>query len=1440
MNTGILKNSLLAIIAFIFIANGEVFSQARNITDETEPVFAHWQKSFGHLKRKLGLSKDDFQTFLRFNKSRLDSDRITFMWKIIEGKITTSNVDGYMAAQESQYFYLYKQFEEIKKEYPSTVAEFSSNGIRKPLNTCNPGCTNIDFENGTLSGWNAYYAQNNSGASSFSFSGNTGGPCGSVTGAANDPNTNFGGGNDYQVEIMTGGNDPLVPSVPRVSPFGGKYSVRVGDSTNPNQGMAILNQSFMVTAANTDFTYQYAVFLENPNHPYYEQPFFNVALLDQNGDTIPHCGSYNVVSQSGINGFKSVYYKPDHDSVYYKNWTVVFASLKAYIGQCVTIQFKSSDCALGGHFGYAYVDASCSSLGLITSSPALCGQKYINLTAPPGGASYSWTGPTNGIVSADTTQTIKIDSSGTYQVIVTPVTGKFCADTLTINVPKAPGPPPVPFFSADTVCAGSSTTFTNLSNPGPGSGVSFYWDFYNLGTTNDSTASPTWTYNTAGTYTVKLTEVNNGCGSDTLIKVLVDPASSVSFTYKNGGCSPTVAFTNTSNGGSPYVWNFGDGTTSSSVSPSHTYPSANTYTVTLKGLGATKCGNDSVSEIITVTSGGSPLTVTGNAGPICPGASDVLTVTPSSGIDTSFVWSTGVTTYPTFLPFITSSTYTVNPTVTTTYTVTGYSFLGGCGGQGTFTVTVSQGLNDSIVTKPDTICSGQTDTLIVAGGGGTSYAWNTGATTDTITVSPTVTTTYSVSVGGGSCPTNLTAKVIVLGGNSPSLTLSRDTLCPGDTATLRASGGSSYTWSTTATTSSIIVGPAKTTTYSVTVHSACRSDTTLIKVVHIVNYPNPQILGADTICAGNTDLLIGKGGIKITKYSWSTGATTDSITVSPAVTTTYKLTESNGACSASVQKKVTVLSNPPRSISPHSDSICTGGSVMLSATGGGTYLWSTSATTDSITVSPTNTTTYSVTVHSQCHPDTTMSVVISVFTTPVPTITAPDTICSGNSDVLHAGGGTVGITQYLWSTSGTADSIKVSPLTTTTYTVTETNGKCFASTTKVVTVITNTTPAIILFHDSICPGVVDSVQASGGGKYTWSTGATTSTITVNPSITTTYSVIVHSYCTGNTPLSVTLHVVPLPVPSISGNSPICAGTPDVLTADGGTSGTKYLWSTGASTSNITVSPKNQTIYTITESNGTCTATAKDTIFMKPEPNVVITGNTSTCSNEPLTLTATGGTSYIWNTVPQQTGSTITFQPTSSGTIWVVTTGSSGCADTTPISISVTTAQLVTACCDTSIELGSSVHIVGSGVSSYEWNPAGSVGCFTCPNTVATPTATTTYTVTGVDANGCVSTATVVISIECQDFEVPNVFTPNNDKINDLFVIHAEHEPDYTIEIYNRWGVKVFTSNDPTDYWNGKINNTGADASDGVYYYIIKSSCGSEDYNKHGFVEIIRK
>jgi gliding motility-associated-like protein len=173
---------------------------------------------------------------------------------------------------------------------------------------------------------------------------------------------------------------------------------------------------------------------------------------------------------------------------------------------------------------------------------------------------------------------------------------------------------------------------------------------------------------------------------------------------------------------------------------------------------------------------------------------------------------------------------------------------------------------------------------------------------------------------------------------------------------------------------------------------------------------------------------------------------------------------------------------------------------------------------------------------------------------------------------------------------------------------------------------------------------------------------------------------------------------------------------------------------------------------------------------------------------------------------------------------------------------------LTACCDTTIISGDTVTINAYGDVSYIWSPSTSLSCSTCPNPVASPTVTTTYTVVSTDSNGCKTSREVTVFVECVDFVVPNVFTPNNDGRNDDFVpyyiiggtIHngVGNVSSYTITIYDRWGKQVYNSSDPTKYWNGTLNNTNYLVPDGVYYYIIKATCGGNNYDHHGFVQVL--
>ena len=164
-----------------------------------------------------------------------------------------------------------------------------------------------------------------------------------------------------------------------------------------------------------------------------------------------------------------------------------------------------------------------------------------------------------------------------------------------------------------------------------------------------------------------------------------------------------------------------------------------------------------------------------------------------------------------------------------------------------------------------------------------------------------------------------------------------------------------------------------------------------------------------------------------------------------------------------------------------------------------------------------------------------------------------------------------------------------------------------------------------------------------------------------------------------------------------------------------------------------------------------------------------------------------------------------------------------------------------ACCSTTIIYGFGSDTIKADSSlHYNWSPSSGLNCDTCQTVIATPTVTTTYTVTGTDRYGCTVDRLVTITVEkiCADFTVPNVFTPNGDGKDDKLVIKAEEMDKYSILIYDRWGKEMYISNNPEQYWNG-LTESGGEAPDGVYYYIINSTCNGNTYKKDGFVQLIR-
>ena len=394
----------------------------------------------------------------------------------------------------------------------------------------------------------------------------------------------------------------------------------------------------------------------------------------------------------------------------------------------------------------------------------------------------------------------------------------------------------------------------------------------------------------------------------------------------------------------------------------------------------------------------------------------------------------------------------------------------------------------------------------------------------------------------------------------------------GENTTLVANGGNSYLWNTGETTQSIIVTPANTTTYTVRVFNDNCGDTDEV-IVNVYSMVSANAGNDVAICENSSTILTASGG---TDYLWSTGETTQSITVSPNSTTAYTVIVSNAMDSDTDDVLVTVNPNPTASAGVNV-SIFEGESTMLTASGGGTYLWSTGETTQSITVSPNSTTTYSVIVLLNDCEDTD-SVIVTVNLSEVTANAGGDvSICKGDSITLTASGGT----DYLWNTGETTQSILVNPNATTNYTVLVSND--ISSNTDDVTVQVNPVPEVSVSGDAtILEGDYITLSASGANRYEWSNGATEPNIAVSPSSTITYGVtgyINECYDVKD----VTVNVVPQVVANAGEDLAICFGNETTLTATS-SGGESYLWNTGETTESITVNPEEDTMYTVMVSN----------------------------------------------------------------------------------------------------------------------------------------------------------------------------------------------------------------------------------------------------------------
>ncbi len=806
--------------------------------------------------------------------------------------------------------------------------------------------------------------------------------------------------------------------------------------------------------------------------------------------------------------------------------------------------------------------------------------------------------------------------------------------------------------------------------------------------------------------------------------------------------------------GSTFVWSNGGSTSSITVSPK----TNQTYTVYCQKDNCKSESSNAVEvKVITIDS---PL-LSASPSKICAGESTTLT---ASGCEGTVEWQTS--------PKQTGPQITVKPTVSETYKAICKVF--DCvSALASVDVIVTPKPNPPLIAcEKGEICPGETIAMTAMNCNG-QVKWSTGQETTTITVFPTITTSYTVTCSINGCtsdpskPFVLTVKPIAI----PTIKTTDLTVCTGGTATLTAEGCTGkVTWyygDKTSTGATIIVKPTTTTTYYATCSSiACASDKSSPVTVQVVN-PAPPIVssGTSTICAGSSVELTATGceGGTVT---WSDGQKGAVVTVKPLVSTSYTATCSIGTCvsDASIKRNITVTDFAKPTITADKLTICAGNSVTLTANGcNGTVKWSDGVTGSPRTVSPTADVKYTATCESAtCKSDVSNELAIKVNTAgPAPVISCTKIeICGGESVTLSATGctGTV-----KWSDGSTGTTVTLKPSVTTTYSATCTTNTCESPKSNEKTITVN--PAVVLklvasaSSDKICAGAETTLTLAGcTGTITWTGGLTGASIKVKPTETTTYT----ATCTGvscATDASATVKVTVLPgatTPNITPtNTQICAGAEVTLTANNCNGA--LLWSNGQTTASITVKPTITTIYSVKCTVDGCgEAKTSEPVTVKvgtPDAPTVTSVPPSVCAGGSVVLTATGCTSgtVVWSN--GKTGATLIETVNATTTYSAVCKqGTCNSPESNKVIVTVTVPSVPTISCATStICAGSTITLYATGCEgTVKWSD-GQTGAIV----TATPTKTTDYTAT-CTIGTCTSAASSVATVNVGNPPAPSV------------------------------------------------------------------------------------
>ena len=1065
----------------------------------------------------------------------------------------------------------------------------------------------------------------------------------------------------------------------------------------------------------------------------------------------------------------------------------------------------------------------------VTSNSPVCEGASLNLFASTiAGATYSWTGP-NGFTSSlqnPVINNVTAANAGSYSVTVT--VGQCTSISAVTSVVTNPIPA-TPVVSASPVCEGTNLNLVASLIPG----ASYNWTGpNNFSSSNQNPVITNAGAVNAGTYTV--TASANGCTSaaafvNAVVNMLpLAPIVSTNSPLCSGSSINLMAGTIT---GATYSWTGPNGFTSSLQNPTITNAGINasgTYLVTATVNGCTGAvGNASV------TVNQIPLAPSVSAnGPLCAGSALNLSASTIAGASYSWTGPNGFTSSLQNPVINNVSAANAGP-----YAVT--VTVAQCTSASAITSVVINSIPLTPVVSASPVCVGMSLNLTASLIPGATYSW-TGPNGFTSSLqNPTITNaalvnagTYNVTVSANGCTSASASVAAIVYLVPPAPIVSANSqLCSGSSINLTANtiAGASYSWTGPNGFTSTLQNPvinnataANAGTYAATITvGQCTSVSANTSII-INPIPATPVVSASPVCEG-TNLNLTASLIPGASYSWTGPNNFSSSNQNPVIINagavnagTYTVTASaNGCTSAPASVNAIVNMLPLAPIVSTNSPLCSGSSINLMAgtMAGASYAW-----------------------------------------------TGPNGFTSSlqNPTITNAG----------INASGT-------------YLVTATVNGCTGAV-GTASVIVNQIPSSpsVSSNGPLCAGSALNLTAStiAGASYSWSgpngyTSSLQNPVINNASLANAGVYNVSAKVNGCTsPAANTTIVIDQPAIANAGNNQVVCSSNQFVNITGSVSGGtgNGVWTSSGSgnfspsNSNLNASYYPSATDKATGSvmlklssinNGACPASSSSvTITFAAAPSANAGSDQTVCANNAnvfLKGQYNNASGIIWSSTgsgtfsPSATNLNPTYIPgasdKSNGSVRLIlkTTGNTAClpaADT--VLVSIKAAPVVNGGGVKYVLQNNSTilnPIISGSNLKYLWTPGVYLNHDTIPTPVCTPAADVSYKIIAIDNFGCSSSADVFVKV-LKPLQIPNVFTPNGDGINETWQVkNLKDYADCKVEIFNRYGQLVYQSVGYTHEWDGILNGKPLPAA--TYYYVINLKIAAKPIA--GFVDIVR-